>query len=79
MFKVESIISNLNNRDLRIDKIIATFKTFQKEYKVNLFIDYFLESFVVKLVTNSYFVLSSIFFKHLNKFTKSIIVVYMHR
>jgi len=79
MFKIELIILNLASRDSRIEDIIATFKTLQNKYKVNLQIDHFLNSSIVRVVANFYFVLSSIFSRRLRKLTKSIIVAYTYK
>jgi len=72
MSKTEPIISDLADRDSRINKVIAAFRTLQSQYKICLYIDNLLKLVVTRIVAVFYYIFSSIFSRRLRVITKSI-------
>ncbi len=70
MSKAKPIILSLVDRDSRINKVIATFRTLQSQYKAYLHIENPLESSITKVVANFYYIVSSIFLRRLREITK---------
>ncbi len=72
MSKAEPIILGLVDRDSRINEVIAMFRTLQSQYEVNLHIDDFLESPVIRIIAVFYYIIYTILSRRLREVTKLI-------
>ena len=77
MLKTKSIILNLVDQDSQIEDIIAIFRAFQNQYKINLYIKNSLELSIVRIVVIFYYIVSSTLSRYLKEIIELLKIIYI--